>query len=314
MPLTPKLIAVATSAAVLIAGGATAAAVNARPAPEVTAVPAALIETPQTVEVLVWADGAARRVAATEPTVASALAAADITLGEHDRVAPSMGSQLTVGDSVTVSRVTLSQETQQVTLAFGSSQVEDAKLAKGQTRVTTKGVAGLREDVVQTVTVDGQVESTQVLSQNVVREPVHQITAVGTKKPEITSRSAERTPAPKPTATPKPAAPKPATPKPSAPKPDPAPEASQPPAAGGALDLRRADMWDRVAKCESTNNWKINTGNGYYGGLQFNLQTWRANGGTDFAAYPHQASREQQITVANRLYDKAGLRPWGCKG
>ena len=63
MPLTPKLIAVATSAAVLIAGGATAAAVNARPAPEVTAVPAALIETPQTVEVLVWADGAARRVA-----------------------------------------------------------------------------------------------------------------------------------------------------------------------------------------------------------------------------------------------------------
>ena len=223
MPLTPKLIAVATSAAVLIAGGATAAAVNARPAPEVTAVPAALIETPQTVEVLVWADGAARRVAATEPTVASALAAADITLGEHDRVAPSMGSQLTVGDSVTVSRVTLSQETQQVTLAFGSSQVEDAKLAKGQTKVTTKGVAGLREDVVQTVTVDGQVESTQVLSQNVVREPVHQITAVGTKKPEITSRSAERTPAPKPTATPKPAAPKPATPKPSAPKPDPAP-------------------------------------------------------------------------------------------
>ena len=195
MPLTPKLIAVATSAAVLIAGGATAAAVNARPAPEVTAVPAALIETPQTVEVLVWADGAARRVAATEPTVASALAAADITLGEHDRVAPSMGSQLTVGDSVTVSRVTLSQETQQVTLAFGSSQVEDAKLAKGQTKVTTKGVAGLREDVVQTVTVDGQVESTQVLSQNVVREPVHQITAVGTKKPEITSRSAERTPA-----------------------------------------------------------------------------------------------------------------------
>ena len=320
MPLSPKLIAVATSAAVLIAGGATAAAVNARPAPEVTAVPAALIETPQTVEVLVWADGAAQRVAATEPTVASALATAGISLGEHDRVAPSMGSQLTVGDSVTVSRVTVSQETQQVALAFASSQVEDAKLAKGQTKVTTKGVEGLREDVVQTITVDGQVEGTQVVSQNVVREPVTQVTAVGTKKAEITSRSAERTPAPKPTATaapkasttPKPAAPKPATPKPSAPKPDPAPEASQPPASGGALDLSRAAMWDRIAKCESTNRWNINTGNGYYGGLQFNLATWRSVGGTDFAAYPHQATREEQITVANRLYAKRGTQPWSC--
>lgn len=82
---------------------------------------------------------------------------------------------------------------------------------------------------------------------------------------------------------------------------------------GKKLNLARADMWERIAKCESTNRWNINTGNGYYGGLQFNLATWRSVGGTDFAAYPHQATRAEQITVANRLYAKRGLQPWGCR-
>jgi uncharacterized protein YabE (DUF348 family) len=82
---------------------------------------------------------------------------------------------------------------------------------------------------------------------------------------------------------------------------------------GTKLNLARAAMWDRIAKCESGNRWHINTGNGYYGGLQFNLQSWIANGGRDFAAYPHQATREEQITVANRYYAKAGLKPWGCR-
>ena len=72
-------------------------------------------------------------------------------------------------------------------------------------------------------------------------------------------------------------------------------------------------MWDKIAKCESTNNWSINTGNGYYGGLQFSYQTWLGNGGGDFAQRADLATREQQITVANRLYARAGLQPWGCR-
>ncbi|MBU3976942.1 resuscitation-promoting factor [Propionicimonas sp.] len=81
---------------------------------------------------------------------------------------------------------------------------------------------------------------------------------------------------------------------------------------GVGINLARAAMWDRIAKCESGGNWHINTGNGYYGGLQFSAASWRAMGGRDFAALPHQASRAQQITVANRYYDRAGLGPWGC--
>jgi uncharacterized protein YabE (DUF348 family) len=81
---------------------------------------------------------------------------------------------------------------------------------------------------------------------------------------------------------------------------------------GVGLNLARAGMWDRIARCESGGNWHINTGNGYYGGLQFNMAAWRSNGGRDFAARPDQASRAEQITVANRYYAKAGTRPWSC--
>ena len=53
--------------------------------------------------------------------------------------------------------------------------------------------------------------------------------------------------------------------------------------------------WDKLAQCESGGDWHINTGNGYQGGLQFNAQTWNANGGGEFAGTADQASREQQI-------------------
>jgi uncharacterized protein YabE (DUF348 family) len=62
-------------------------------------------------------------------------------------------------------------------------------------------------------------------------------------------------------------------------------------------------VWDSLAECESGGNWSINTGNGYYGGLQFSLSTWQAYGGT---GYPHQHSRETQIAVATRLRDATG--------
>ncbi|MDQ2584625.1 resuscitation-promoting factor [Saccharothrix yanglingensis] len=70
-------------------------------------------------------------------------------------------------------------------------------------------------------------------------------------------------------------------------------------------------VWDALAQCEATGNWAINTGNGYYGGLQFNKSTWDAYGGAQYAAYPHQASREQQIAVATKLRDaRGGYSAW----
>ncbi|HEX2766504.1 MAG TPA: transglycosylase family protein [Candidatus Limnocylindria bacterium] len=69
-------------------------------------------------------------------------------------------------------------------------------------------------------------------------------------------------------------------------------------------------VWDALAQCESGGNWSINTGNGYYGGLQFSYGTWHDYGGGEFAEYPHQATREQQIVVAERLRADRGYAPW----
>lgn len=65
-------------------------------------------------------------------------------------------------------------------------------------------------------------------------------------------------------------------------------------------------VWDQLARCESGGNWAANSGNGYYGGLQFDKTTWSANGGDQFAPYPYQASREQQIAVAERVRNARG--------
>jgi resuscitation-promoting factor RpfE len=69
--------------------------------------------------------------------------------------------------------------------------------------------------------------------------------------------------------------------------------------------------WDAVAQCESGGNWAINTGNGYYGGLQFTMGTWRANGG---AGSPHTASREEQIRVAENVMRSQGRGAWPVCG
>jgi hypothetical protein len=70
-----------------------------------------------------------------------------------------------------------------------------------------------------------------------------------------------------------------------------------------SADAATDKTWNRLANCESGGNWHINTGNGYYGGLQFNIGTWQANGGS---GRPDQASREEQIRVATRVRDASG--------
>jgi resuscitation-promoting factor RpfA len=78
------------------------------------------------------------------------------------------------------------------------------------------------------------------------------------------------------------------------------------PAANAAPD----SVWDRVAQCESSGNWNINTGNGFSGGLQFTSSTWRAFGGAQFATAANQATREQQIIVAERVLAGQGWGAW----
>ncbi|MCZ4095795.1 LysM peptidoglycan-binding domain-containing protein [Streptomyces sp. SID13666] len=72
--------------------------------------------------------------------------------------------------------------------------------------------------------------------------------------------------------------------------------------------------WDAVAQCESGGNWSINTGNGYYGGLQFSQSSWEAAGGTAYAARADLATKDQQIAVAEKLLALQGPGAWACAG
>ncbi len=83
----------------------------------------------------------------------------------------------------------------------------------------------------------------------------------------------------------------------------------------GTADAASIDVWNKVAACESTNNWHINTGNGFYGGLQFTQSTWAAYGGHQYAARADLATRDQQIAVAEKVLKGQGPGAWPvCSG
>ncbi|MGW0077143.1 transglycosylase family protein [Streptomyces cellulosae] len=84
--------------------------------------------------------------------------------------------------------------------------------------------------------------------------------------------------------------------------------------ASGTASAATASEWDAVAQCESGGNWSINTGNGYYGGLQFSASTWAAYGGTQYAATADQASKAQQIEIAEKVLAGQGKGAWPVCG
>ncbi|WP_328782237.1 transglycosylase family protein [Streptomyces canus] len=84
--------------------------------------------------------------------------------------------------------------------------------------------------------------------------------------------------------------------------------------AAGTASAATASEWDTVAQCESGGNWSINTGNGYYGGLQFSASTWAAYGGTQYAAQANQAGKSQQIAVAEKVLASQGKGAWPVCG
>ena len=104
-----------------------------------------------------------------------------------------------------------------------------------------------------------------------------------------------------------PAAPTTTVPAPTTTTVAPPPAAPAAPPAGTYGDPADPATWDRLAKCEAGGNWATNTGNGYYGGLQFSASSWRGVGGTGL---PHQNSRETQIEMGRRLQARAGWSQW----
>jgi uncharacterized protein YabE (DUF348 family) len=250
------------------------------------------VTTPKAVSVKV--DGTTRKARSTAPTVKAVLAEMKVRVGAKDRVRPALTTAVrTPGAAITIARV--KQKTVKVTqsVPFGSRTTTDADLYRGQTRTVTAGHQGKRVVSYVETWVDGKRESRKAARTTVTVKPVTRVTAEGTKA----------RPKPKP-----------------APKPQPVRE-SQRSSGGSSSGASRggapapsvgSGMWDRIAQCESGGNWHTNTGNGYYGGLQFAQATWAATGGLAYAPRADLATREQQIAVAEVLRARAGLGQWGC--
>ncbi len=247
------------------------------------------ITSPHTVTLAV--DGKKVAKTTTVTTVGELLTLMEVRLRGSDQVKPAATTLLTNGLTVTVSRIVGKSATSVEQVAFTTERRNDASLTVGTTRTTSAGSAGERTITWKETWVDGKLAKRVQVGSTVTRAPQTQVVAVGTR------------PVPVVAAPPRVAAPS---------APVPAPAAG--PVSGAGLNLANAAMWDRIAQCESTGNWHINTGNGYYGGLQFATASWLANGGGAFAPRADLASREQQITVANHYFATAGLGPWGCAG
>ena len=231
------------------------------------------VTTPK--DVVVRVDGKNLSASSTAATVGDVLAELHVTKDGNDRVKPAVTTALTDGMKVAVQRVTTKDVKATEAVAFKTVKKSDSSLYKDQSKTIRSGSEGAKLVTYRITKVDGKVESKKAVSSKVTEQPVTRIVAVGTKSRPVSTTSGGST-------------------------------------SGAGINLARADMWDRIAQCESGGNWHINTGNGYYGGLQFDYGSWLANGGDDFAPRADRASRAEQITVANRYYAKAGLGPWGC--
>jgi hypothetical protein len=209
-----------------------------------------------------------------------------ITVNAADRLSVPVSSKVADRSTVRLQRVVTKTLVEQHTIGYSTTQRQDASLYRGETKVATAGKAGTSAVTYRMVYVDGKLTGKTQVARTVTASPVTAVVNVGTK-----ARPAPA-PAPAPAPSPRPA-----------PSPAPAPVSG-----GGGLN------WDGVAACESGGNWSINTGNGYYGGLQFDISTWLNNGGGAYASRPDLASKAQQISVATALYQKAGSAPWPVCG
>ena len=205
-------------------------------------------------------------------TVGDVLKERGIKLGEDDRVFPAKEEKVTEGMSIKVERIDI--QTEDVTEEFDAEPnfVDDPELEAGAEEVREQGEKGKREITRKVVMKNGKKESEEVIKDEVVVGPKPATIARGTKQAE------------------------------------PEPQGGNSGAAAPAV--ADGSVWDSIAQCESTGNWSINTGNGFSGGLQFTPSTWAGFGGTEYAPEAWQATREQQIAVAQKVQASQGWGAW----
>jgi uncharacterized protein YabE (DUF348 family) len=222
-------------------------------------------------------DRKTQAVTTTDATVGDLLAQLGIKVNAGDRLSLKPTAVLRNGQKVVLQRVVSKQITEQESIDFPTTKQQDSSMYNDESTVVRDGQPGRASVRYSVVYVDGKLVGKTRVSSTTLTAPVPKIEKVGTKS-------------------------RPAPPPPSG------GGGQAPPANTSGLN------WDAVAACESGGNWHINTGNGFYGGLQFDYGTWQSNGGGAYAERADLASREQQIAIANRIYAARGSSPWPVCG
>ncbi|MBA3265289.1 MAG: transglycosylase family protein [Nocardioidaceae bacterium] len=250
-----------------------------------------------------------RKVTTTGLTVGEALLDFGVKVDRDDILEPVAKTELVYGARIQVTRIAKAERTIAKAVDYRTVVKKTDKLYVDETGLRREGRAGKVKITYLVVRANGKIIKNREIKRVRVLDPVTRVELQGTTdrpppEPEPTP-APEPPPAPAPEPTPAPApAPTPAPAPEPTPAPAPAPEPTPAPAPSSSV-------WDALAQCESGGNWAINTGNGYYGGLQFLQSTWLAYGGGAYAQLPSDASREAQIEIATKVRDAAGgYSPW----
>jgi resuscitation-promoting factor RpfB len=249
------------------------------------------------------AGAAATTVQSSAKTVGDFLTEQAIVLGPEDLVEPAATTPLSNGLTIAVTRVVTSTVTEDAEVAQpADQQVEDSSLAAGSSTVTQQGSPGKDSVTYSVRTVNGAEAAKMEVSRTNVTPAVASVNTVGTKQAATrsTSTGSSSTDSSSSSSGSSSAAEDTSSSSDSG--------SSAAPVSSGSSGIN----WDGIANCESTNNWSINTGNGYYGGLQFDMGTWLSNGGGQYAPRADLATREQQIAVAETTAASRGTSPWAC--
>jgi uncharacterized protein YabE (DUF348 family) len=214
-----------------------------------------------------------RHVTTTGITVGEALTGLNVRLDPNDRVAPLLKTPISNGSKIIVTRVFSVIRQEGVSLGYRTIVKHDSSMTSGEVRVERAGRAGLERVTYRLTGANGKLQSKKVIRRVILRSPVARVEIHGTAPaPSYGSSSSS--------------------------------SSSSGSYSGGS------SVWDRIAACESGGNWATNTGNGYYGGLQFSYGTWLGYGGGAYAPTANLASREEQIAVAERVQAAQGWGAW----
>ncbi|WP_273368864.1 resuscitation-promoting factor [Corynebacterium massiliense] len=216
-------------------------------------------------------------------TVGDVLKERGIKLGADDKVSPGENTPLKNGQTITVDKFTEDEVKETESFDAEPHYADDPELAEGTEEVREEGTPGEKEITYTVKSRNGEEFSREVKDEKELKPATPATIARGTKPAEENSAAGKAG----------------------------AGDSAQSGNTGAAAPaVANGGVWDSIAQCESGGDWSINTGNGYSGGLQFDPGTWAAHGGTQYAPDASQATREQQIAVAEKIQASQGWGAW----